>query len=131
MDINFNIINIAGFVVCAVILAAAVERHTPWAAVLISLCTGAAVVLCLLPRISEIADSVRQIFGFLGQGRAGLLLKVVGISFIAQITAQTCRDAGQKAMGDKIELAARVFIAAYSLPLISEILKMISVFLGN
>ena len=59
------------------------------------------------------------------------MLKVVGISFIAQITAQACSDAGQKAMGDKIELAARIFIAVYALPLISEILNLISGFLGD
>ncbi len=126
-----DIINIAGFVVCAVILAAALERYTPWAAALISFCTGAVILICLLPEIRLIAENIKAVFDFRDGGRAGLLLKVVGISFIAQITAQTCADAGQKAMGDKIELAARIFIAVYALPLISEILKLISGFLGD
>ena len=126
-----GMINIASFVVCAVILAAALEKYTPWAAVLISLCTGTAVIIYLLPQIYTIAESVKNIFAFVGKDRAGILLKVVGISFIAQITAQACTDAGQKAMGDKIELAARIFIAVYALPLISEILRLISAFLGG
>ncbi len=117
--------------VCAVILAAALERYTPWATVLISLCTGAAVMIYLLPQIGIIAESVKNISDITGGSRTAILLKVVGVSFIAQITAQACSDAGQKAMGDKIELAARIFIAVYALPLISEILNLISGFLGD
>lgn len=126
-----EIINIAGFVVCAVILAAALERYTPWASVLISLGTGAVVLIYLLPQIRQTAEGIKTVFSFVGEGRAGILLKVVGISFIAQVTAQACTDAGQKAMGDKIELAARIFIAVYALPLITEILRLITAFLGD
>ena len=126
-----EIISIAGFAVCAVIIVSALNRYTPWASVLITLAVSAAAVFYLLPEIRIVAEGIREIFKPVGKGYAELLLKVVGITFIAQITAQACSDAGQKAMGDKIEFAARVLIAVYTLPLITDILRLISKFLGG
>ena len=113
-----EIINIAGFVICAVILSVTIGRYTPWASVLI-------------PQLKLITEHLRRLFDGVDSEYAKLLLRVVGISFIAQITAQICTDAGQKAMGDRIETAARILIAVYALPLIDDILKLITSFMGK
>ena len=126
-----EIINIAGFVICAVILSVTIGRYTPWASVLIPLAVSAVAILYLLPQLKLITEHLRRLFDGVDSEYAKLLLRVVGISFIAQITAQICTDAGQKAMGDRIETAARILIAVYALPLIDDILKLITSFMGK
>ena len=128
-----DIFRISAFILCAVVFNSVLEKHSAWAALLISLAAGALTLLYILPQISRITQRLDTLFSAIdgGSGYTALLLRVTGISFIAQMTSQICTDAGQKAMGDKIELAARVFIAVYALPLISDILKMITSFLGG
>ncbi len=128
-----EIFKIAAFVLCAAVFASVLDRYAPWAAISLSVAAGAAVLLYLLPKFKTVAECMTEMFGQLdgGSGYAAMLLKVTAISFIAQMTAQICADAGQKAMGDKIETAAKVLIAVYALPLISDMLKLISAFFGG
>lgn len=128
-----DIFRISAFILCAVVFISALDKYTPWAALLISITAGALTLLYILPQIGRITDRLDALLSAIdgGSGYTALLLRVTGISFIAQMSSQICTDAGQKAMGDKIELAARVFIAVYALPLISDILKMITSFLGG
>ena len=128
-----DIFRISAFILCAVVFISALDKYTPWAALLISITAGALTLLYILPQIGRITDRLDALLSAIdgGSGYTALLLRVTGISFIALMSSQICTDAGQKAMGDKIELAARVFIAVYALPLISDILKMITSFLGG
>ena len=126
-----ELINIAGLVVCAVIITSVVGRYSPWAGILIPVAVSAVSLLYLMPQIKYIVDRFGQVFIYADSKYVMLLLKVVGISFLAQITAQICTDAGQKAMGDKIETAARIIIAVYTLPLISDMIALITSFIGE
>lgn len=128
-----ELFKIAAVALCAAVLASGLNKYAPWAAILISLASGTVIMLYLLPQLKTIADRAGELFGMIdgGSGYTAMLLKVTAISFAAQITSQVCTDAGQKALGDKIETAARVFIAVYALPLISDMLRLISGFLGG
>ena len=128
-----EIFKIAAVALCAAVFASALNKYTPWAAMLISLAAGAVIMLYMLPQFRLVADRAREMFSMIdgGNGYAAMLLKVTAVSFAAQMTSQICTDAGQKAMGDKIETAARIFIAVYSLPLISDMLRLIDGFLGG
>ena len=128
-----DIFRISAFILCAVVFISALDKYTPWAALLISVSAGALVILYIMPQITRLVEQMNGLFAAVdgGSGYAALLLRVTGISFAAQMTSQICVDAGQKAMGDKIELAARVFIAVCTLPLISDMMKLITSFLGG
>ena len=54
------------------------------------------------------------------------LLKVVGISICTKLTAEICRDAGEKALGVKVELAGTTTALLCALPLAQQVLKLIT-----
>lgn len=54
------------------------------------------------------------------------LMKVVGISICTKLTAETCRDAGEKAFGAKVELAGATAALLCALPLAQQVLKLIT-----
>lgn len=54
------------------------------------------------------------------------LLKVVGISVCARITAELCRDAGEKAFGVQVELAGAVAALLCAMPLAKRVLELIT-----
>ena len=50
-----------------------------------------------------------------------IILKVTGIAYITQIGSEICKDAGESAIGTKIEIAGKVLIAAACLPLVTTL----------
>ena len=54
-----------------------------------------------------------------------ILIKVIVIAYICEFAVQFCADAGEKAIGAKIELAGRVLILAASLPILENLLRLI------
>lgn len=54
------------------------------------------------------------------------LLKVVGISVCTRITAELCRDAGERAIGVQVELAGAVAALLCALPLAKRVLELIT-----
>ena len=53
------------------------------------------------------------------------ILKVFGISFIAETVSDICRDAGESSIASKIELFCKAEILILCIPLIKEILEII------
>ena len=53
-----------------------------------------------------------------------LLLRAIGITFLAEITTSLCRDCGEESIAKNIELLARAEILILSFPLIKELLTV-------
>ena len=58
-----------------------------------------------------------------------VIFKVLAVAYIADLTAQLCRDAGESAVGGKVELAGKVIIFYLALPILSAILELIGTLL--
>ena len=50
-----------------------------------------------------------------------VLLKALGICYITQLAADTCKDAGQQAIATKVELAGKVAVLAIAMPMLGTI----------
>ena len=55
-----------------------------------------------------------------------IVLKVVGIAYLAEFGAQLCEDAGEKAIGSKIQLAGKVMIFVIASPVILALVELIT-----
>lgn len=53
------------------------------------------------------------------------LLKVIGITFITECTAALCRDAGEGALAQNLEMAGKLIILGISLPLITSFFETV------
>ena len=69
-------------------------------------------------------DSLSQIHASIGTFCA-LLLKIVGIAYLAQFASDICIDSGEKTIAQKIVLTARVGIFALCLPALSRIVQLL------
>lgn len=55
-----------------------------------------------------------------------IVLKVVGIAYIAEFGYQLCKDAGEEAIGTKIQFAGKVMIFVIAAPVILALVELIS-----
>lgn len=72
-----------------------------------------------------------QSVGSLNSEMLGILLKITGIAFVAEIAALVCADAGNAAMGKTLQFLAVAVILYLSLPMLSKLLELVESILGN
>ena len=57
------------------------------------------------------------------------LLKIVGVSYIAEFASHVCRDAGYGAVGSQIEIFGKLTVLAVSMPILTALLETLKDFL--
>lgn len=57
------------------------------------------------------------------------LMKMVGITYVAEFTSGICKDAGFGALGGQIEIFGKLSILAISTPILLALLETLQVFL--
>ena len=118
-----NIVAIAGIAIVSAILAVMIKKYHQEYSIIISIAAG---VIILFEIFSNISPAIRQINTLLSS--AGLsaeytviLFKSLGVCFLTQFAADSCRDAGESALASKVELAGKIAIVVLSLPLFEKI----------
>ena len=53
-----------------------------------------------------------------------IILKVTGIAFLTEFGVSICKDSGETAIANKIDLAGKILIIAISIPIISALLEL-------
>lgn len=67
----------------------------------------------------------------LDTGFAGILVKIIAVTFITEICAALCRDAGESALGETLELCGKLLILGMSMPVITALFKVVISFLPS
>ncbi len=118
-----NIVAIAGISIIAAILAVMMKRYHQEYSIIISIAAG---VIILFEIFANLSPAVRQINTLLSSAGlsaeyTAILFKALGVCFLAQFAADSCRDAGESALASKVELAGKIAIVVLSLPLFESI----------
>ena len=96
-------------------------------ALMTALAAGVCACILSLDELSQIAGTVRSVISQSGLSseEAGVILKAAGISVAGEYGAQLCRDAGEGALAQRVDMAVRISILVIASPLL---LRAISVF---
>ncbi len=94
-----------------------------------------AVGLCIFAGIADNLSLILEITGLMKEilGENGIyvevLIKMLGITYVAEFSAGICRDAGYQTVAAQIEIFAKITILALSMPILLALLKTIRTFL--
>lgn len=93
------------------------------AAVNIAIAGGAVVMLNVIAAFSGITDEVKLIAvsGDLDIDLIGIILKAIGISYMAHVVSELCRDMDENALAAKAEIVGRVMLLSLALPIVRSI----------
>lgn len=122
-----EITQIVGFGLIAAVLAIILRQYKPEIALLVSLAAGIALFLMVLGKIGVIIEVLQDLSrrADVNMVYLGVILKIVGIAYIADFGAQVCRDAGEGALAAKIELAAKILILVLAIPIVVAVLDIL------
>ncbi len=122
-----DFLTICGFGVLAVVLCVIVRQMKPDTALGISVAAGiiilGAVLSAVAPSIAVMSE-LSEKTGIDGD-MVKILLKALAICYITTLCADCARDAGESALGSKLELAGRAAIAVISLPVFTNLAEFV------
>ena len=126
-----EILKIAGLALTGVLLASLMKSVHKEFSIYIILATVIIVFLMILDKLTEVFVFLQSIYDSVPYGKTffPVIFNVLAVAYIADLTAQLCRDAGESAVGGKVELAGKVIIFYLALPILSAILELIGTLL--
>jgi stage III sporulation protein AD len=127
-----SFITIVGFALIAAILSLILAQYKPEFSLIIIFAAGAGVLLLIVLAIIPALDTVNNLVSRAGidNNYFKILLKTLGICYIAKFAADLCRDAGKTSMAGNIELAGRVAVVLLALPLVENLIGIIVTLIG-
>ena len=122
-----GIIQIAMIGIGAVALALMVKQQKSEYALYLSLSAVVLILVFSMNRLQVVMDTIRKIEQYTGIDVAMLkiLVKLMGITYVAEFASRICKDAGFSAIGSQIEMFAKFSIMAVSVPVLLTLLETI------
>ncbi|MCI5995044.1 MAG: stage III sporulation protein AD [Blautia sp.] len=124
-------LKIAMLGIAGILTALFLKEVRPTFTVYISMATCLLIFFYSISRLSFLAETLVSLKNYIDLKDSYLtaLMKVAGITYIADFSASLCKDAGYSAIAGQIEFFGKISILAVSTPVILALLDTISGFL--
>ncbi len=107
-------------------LALTVRKQRPEFAVMIALITSALILGSVAESVGGIIEELRRVTEECGVDIKyfEIIIKVVGVAYLAQFAAEILRDSGENAVASKVEAAGKICILTLVLPVMTSFLEL-------
>lgn len=128
-----EIIQIVGIGLTATFLIMVIRGKSPEIAFLLSLFVGVSIFIAIIDQIDIIIRMLEEVAlrAKVPQEFLVTVLKIVGISYIAEFGSQVIRDAGESALAAKVEFAGKILIVVLAIPILKAVVEQIVTIMGG
>lgn len=126
-----NSIQIALLGVVGTLLALQFKSGRSEYGIYVSLAVSLFLFLCMLSRLEIFVQTVKKIADYikLDAGQMSILLKMAGVTYVAEFASGICKDAGYQNIAVQIEIFTKLTILAIGMPVLLALLELIGDFL--
>lgn len=126
-----NSIQIALLGVVGTLLALQFKSGKSEYGIYVSLAVSLFLFLCMLSRLEIFVRTVKKIADYikLNAGQMSILLKMAGVTYVAEFASGICKDAGYQNIAVQIEIFTKLTILAIGMPVLLALLELIGDFL--
>ena len=98
----------------------------------ISVALSLLIFFFILGKVEVMIDTVRMIGSYISVDTAymGTLVKMLGVTYIAEFSSSICKDAGYQTIAKQIEIFGKLAILVMSMPILTALLNTIQGFLS-
>lgn len=123
-----DIVRVIGIGLITAVLTVLIKQHRPELAFALPVLGTAAIFMCVAPYLSAVIQMFEDIANQTGieSQYLKMVIKIIGVAYICQFSAELCKDAGESSMAGKIELAGKIMILTLSMPVIYKLLGIVS-----
>ena len=85
-----------------------------------------------ITKLKTVIETIRQVQSYIRLNRMYLevLLKMIGITYIAEFSSGICKHAGYGSLGSQIEIFGKLSVLAVSMPILLALLDTVQQFLA-
>ncbi|MFR2571215.1 MAG: stage III sporulation protein AD [Clostridia bacterium] len=122
-----EIIKIIGIGLISLIMIILIKQYKPEFAIYISLLAGVIILIMLVDKLAGIVNLIQSISqkANINSQFLSILIKITGIAFLSEFAVSICKDSGEGAIANKVELGSKIIIISMSIPIISSLLEII------
>lgn len=123
-----DIFRIIGVGLATALTALIVKQVKPEMAIIISIAGGIIMLLMLVDSVTSIITVLKSLTqkSGLSSGIFSAVLKIIGVGYLTEFSANLCVDAGSTSIANKILLAGKILILVSALPIITNLIDIIS-----
>ena len=127
-----NIIQVAVLGVVGILFAVYLKQEKGEVAIYLCVVISLLIFFGILDSLGVLVDTIREIGSYIqiDVSYIGTLIKMLGITYLAEFSSGLCKDAGYQAIAVQIELFGKVTILVLSLPILLTLLRTIQEFLS-
>ena len=122
-----DIIKIIGIGLIALIIIVIVKQYRPEFVIYVSLIAGALILVLVMDKMGAIIELLTTLSNktAINNEFLMLLIKITGIAFLTEFAVSICKDSGEGAIANKVDLGGKVLIISMSIPIIASLLETI------
>ena len=127
-----NMIQIGIMGVAGTLLAVQFKSGKSEYGIYISVALSLVIFFAIIGRLEVIIDALRTIANYINMDTAyiGTLIKMLGITYVAEFSAGICKDAGYQTIALQIEIFGKLAVLVLSMPVLMALLNTIKDFLS-
>lgn len=128
-----DMIKIAMIGIGGVFLALLLKQQKSEYALYISLAAAVLILFFSVNRLQIVMETIETIESYIqvDGGLVKILIKMTGITYVAEFASGICKDAGFSAVGNQIEMFGKFSIMAVSVPVLLALIETVEGFIGT
>lgn len=122
-----EIFQIVAIALSAAVLSVFIRNEKPEISIYIGLATGVIIFIFVASKLQSVIEILKQLADSISIDDIylNIILKIVGIAYIAEFGAQVCKDAGEGVIASKIEFAGKILIMVMAIPILVSLMDLI------
>ena len=119
----FSVVGIALVTTC---ICELLKQWNPEISMMAALLCGILIFGIILVNLTPVLDTIGQLVAGVefDSGYLSVVLKSLGICYVTQLAADTCRDSGYSSIASKVELAGKVSVIVIAMPLFTNLVQL-------
>ena len=123
-----TIFKIIGFGIIAVSLIIILKKQKPEIALICVIASSIIMLAFIFDELKSVISLINSLIlnSSIDSSYIKIILKVIGISYLVEFGKDICKDAGESAIANKIEMAGKVIVVSVSIPVIASLIEIVS-----
>ena len=96
------------------------------------LCAGLVIFFYALSKLEAVVEALKRVQSYIQIDPVylGVLMKMIGITYITEFASGICKDAGYGSLGGQIEIFGKLSMLAVSMPILLALMETLKVFMS-
>ncbi|MGM9551687.1 MAG: SpoIIIAC/SpoIIIAD family protein [Clostridia bacterium] len=122
--------NVSIYFICAIVTAffsLYLKQIKPEYALCVTLAGIVFILSGVIPRMVVIVSEIQHLssLGDISPDYITPVLKIIGISYLTELTADICIDAGEKALSNHVQTVGKTAVLFIALPIVENVFRLI------